>query len=215
MRASVIVGPVEQPALVQRPEDLTAEWLTSVLRPDGSGAVRSFDVTRIGTGQMSENHRIALDWSGDADGPGTVVLKVAASDQGSRNAAVGLGIYEREVRFYEQAARCAASAPPTAARAWGGRSGTSTNGWTDSRLQARRRMAEDDHMTPRPAPARCTSCEREWHSATMIDGLRMMSGCLRCGGQIEFAPDVAPAPAHDAVADRDVQPHLVLGIPRR
>ena len=50
---------------IERPDDLTAEWLTDAL---GAGTVESFTVTRIGTGQMSECYRIGLTYS-DGDGP--------------------------------------------------------------------------------------------------------------------------------------------------
>ena len=39
-----------------------------------------------------------------AAGPGSVVLKVAASDPGSRQTGLALGLYEREVRFYTDVA---------------------------------------------------------------------------------------------------------------
>jgi hypothetical protein len=85
------------PDLVRRPEELTGAWLGSVL----GAPVRDFALTRIGTGQMSESYRVALDWDGE---PATVVLKVAASDPTSRATGVGLGAYEREIRFYREIA---------------------------------------------------------------------------------------------------------------
>ncbi|MGV0837902.1 DUF7064 domain-containing protein [Mycolicibacterium thermoresistibile] len=85
--------------LIQRPTDLTADWLTDVL---GLGRVTDFAVERIGTGQMSECYRVTLTWAeGEGDGrPASVVLKVAASDPTSRQTGLSLGLYEREVRFY-------------------------------------------------------------------------------------------------------------------
>lgn len=45
--------------VVERPSDLTADWLTGLL----GAAVADFNVERIGTGQMSECYReIARDW---------------------------------------------------------------------------------------------------------------------------------------------------------
>ena len=86
--------------MIERPDDLTAEWLTDAL---GAGTVESFTVTRIGTGQMSECYRVAVSYS-DGDGPASVVLKVAASDPVSRGTGQALGLYEREVRFYSDIA---------------------------------------------------------------------------------------------------------------
>ncbi|MGI9125994.1 MAG: phosphotransferase [Mycobacterium sp.] len=87
-------------ASVERPDDLTAEWLTANL---GAGTVGGFTVERIGTGQMSECYRVALTYS-DGTGPDSVVLKVAASDPMSRGTGQALGLYEREVRFYSDVA---------------------------------------------------------------------------------------------------------------
>ena len=96
-------------APVERPDDLTANWLTANL---GTGRVGGFTVERIGTGQMSECYRVNLTYD-DGDGPASVVLKVAASDPVSRGTGHALGLYEREVRFYAELA------PGLAARAGG------------------------------------------------------------------------------------------------
>lgn len=87
-------------APVERPDDLTADWLTANL---GAGRVGDFTVERIGTGQMSECYRVNLSYA-DGDGPASVVLKVAASDPMSRGTGQALGLYEREVRFYADVA---------------------------------------------------------------------------------------------------------------
>ena len=87
-------------ATVERPEDLTAGWLSATL---GAGRVDGFTVERIGTGQMSECYRVRLTYA-DGDGPASVVLKVAASDPMSRQTGRTMGLYEREVRFYADVA---------------------------------------------------------------------------------------------------------------
>ncbi len=83
-------------APIERPDDLTADWLTENL---GAGKVGGFTIERIGTGQMSECYRVNLTYA-DGVGPASVVLKVAASDPMSRGTGQALGLYEREVRFY-------------------------------------------------------------------------------------------------------------------
>ena len=88
------------PAPVERPDDLTAEWLTARL---GAGRVGELTVARIGTGQMSECYRVGLTYA-QGSGPSSVVLKVAASDPVSRQTGKALGLYEREVRFYAEVA---------------------------------------------------------------------------------------------------------------
>jgi ecdysteroid kinase len=82
--------------VVERPADLTVEWLTAALGVPVSG----FGFERIGTGQMSECYRVGLTYADGDDGPSSVVLKVAATDPVSRQTGLALGLYEREVRFY-------------------------------------------------------------------------------------------------------------------
>jgi thiamine kinase-like enzyme len=83
-------------------EDLDPAWLARAL---GTGPVASFSVEEIGTGQMSESHRISLIYeSSERVGPARIVIKLAASDPTSRATGVGLGIYAREVRFYRELA---------------------------------------------------------------------------------------------------------------
>jgi hypothetical protein len=81
------------------------------------------------------------------------------------------------------------------------------------------RPADAEHacMETKPAVA-CSSCGRRWNSASMVEGLRLMGECPRCGGALVFAEDDSGAsaleqlPPEAAVA---IAPHLVLGIPRR
>lgn len=82
---------------IERPDDLTAQWLTAAI---GAGTVEQFSVERIGTGQMSECYRVALSYADGGNGPASVILKVAATDPASRRTGLALGLYEREVRFY-------------------------------------------------------------------------------------------------------------------
>jgi hypothetical protein len=86
--------------VIERPSDLTAEWLAAAV----GAPVTEFTVDRIGTGQMSECYRIGLSYGDDAAGPGSVVLKVAATDPMSRQTGQALGLYEREVKFYSDVA---------------------------------------------------------------------------------------------------------------
>jgi hypothetical protein len=94
---------------LESPEDLTAEWLGETLRSAGvlepTASIGAWSAQPIGTGQMSQNHRVTLIYDGDPlGGPATVVLKVASPDANSRATGVGLGAYEREVRFYREIA---------------------------------------------------------------------------------------------------------------
>ncbi|MBI5734268.1 MAG: phosphotransferase, partial [Mycolicibacterium neoaurum] len=87
--------------LIERPTDLTDDWLTTAL---GAGTVTGHHFERIGTGQMSECYRVHLRYADGDTGPATVVLKVAAADPNSRQTGLALGLYEREVRFYAEIA---------------------------------------------------------------------------------------------------------------
>ncbi|RAV07575.1 phosphotransferase [Mycolicibacterium sp. GF69] len=82
--------------VVERPAELTTDWLASTI----GSPVAEFAFERIGTGQMSECYRVTLTYANGEDGPGSVVLKVAATDPVSRQTGLALGLYEREVRFY-------------------------------------------------------------------------------------------------------------------
>lgn len=91
-----------QVPVLRSADDVSATWLEHAL---GTGPIASFGVEQIGTGQMSRNHRVTIDYAdGDHGGPGSVVLKTASPDETSRSTGVGLGIYEREVRFYRELA---------------------------------------------------------------------------------------------------------------
>src|SRR5579859_2144336 len=93
-----------EPGVLRGPQELTPAWLSAVL---GSGAIERIEVERIGTGQMSESRRVRISYAGAEDArahPASVVVKTASEDEASRSTGVGLGVYEREVRFYEELA---------------------------------------------------------------------------------------------------------------
>ncbi len=87
------------PALIRTPEEITPAWLSDAL---GGGPVEIESVERIGTGQMSQNHRIT--YVGGDGGAATVVVKLASDDATSRATGVGLGAYLREITFYRELA---------------------------------------------------------------------------------------------------------------
>jgi len=86
-------------ALIRTPDELTSAWLSGAL---GAGPVEIGSIERIGTGQMSQNHRIRYS---DEDGVlRTIVVKLASDDPTSRATGVGLGAYLREITFYRELA---------------------------------------------------------------------------------------------------------------
>ena len=84
--------------LIKLPEDITGPWLATVLSLD---TVDIGEVTRIGTGQMSQSHRVSFTAGGTE---GSVVVKLASDDETSRATGVGMGAYDREVAFYRNLA---------------------------------------------------------------------------------------------------------------
>ena len=92
----------DPPAVIRTPEELTADWLSAVL---GSGPIAELSSAPIGTGQMSQSHRVRITYAEEgAAGPESVVVKLASEDPTSRATGQGLGAYLREVQFYEQLA---------------------------------------------------------------------------------------------------------------
>ena len=93
--------------IADSPEKLTPEWFTSVLRASGhlgTEVVTGADLAPVGTGQMCDSVRAALRYDGDTASPATVIVKLPAGDETSRNTAKTLRSYENEVRFYQQLA---------------------------------------------------------------------------------------------------------------
>ena len=95
--------------LCQRPEHVTSEWLTDVLRSSGvlgdAAAIESFESVPVGTGQMADSVRFLLNCKGDESAaPRSVVAKFASTDPTSRATGLSLRSYEIEVRFYQQVA---------------------------------------------------------------------------------------------------------------
>src|SRR4051812_13289376 len=91
--------------LRQRPEDVSPEWLTEVLRASGAlaehSAVEAFTHAAVGTGQMADSVRFSLSYKGGGAGPESVVAKFASTDPTSRATGLSLRSYETEVRFYQ------------------------------------------------------------------------------------------------------------------
>jgi hypothetical protein len=89
--------------------DLTPGWFTGTLREGGTiaedEAVTSAEAEPIGTGQVGLVVRARLAYDDPAaDAPSTLVVKLPSPDAGSRGMAAAMGLYEAEVRFYEEIA---------------------------------------------------------------------------------------------------------------
>jgi aminoglycoside/choline kinase family phosphotransferase len=93
--------------IVDAVEDLTSEWFTEALREGGSiGAGVSVTSARskpIGTGQLGLVARAQLEYD-TASGPASLIVKLPSQDAGSRQLGTAMGVYEAEVRFYQEVA---------------------------------------------------------------------------------------------------------------
>jgi len=85
--------------LIRGPEEIDASWLAQVLSRSGLELLGS---EPIGTGQMSQSHRIRFRAGGGAQE--SVVVKLASDDPASRATGFGMGAYRREVAFYTELA---------------------------------------------------------------------------------------------------------------
>jgi hypothetical protein len=95
--------------------DLTPRWFTAALREHGTigpdVSVSSAKSSLIGTGQLGQVVQSELEYDGGADaGPASLIVKLPSEDAGSRGLGAAMGVYEAEVRFYQEIAprlRCA------------------------------------------------------------------------------------------------------------
>ena len=96
------------------PEAITPDWMTKVLAAGGVEArVRELSMRRVGTGQIGQSVRFALDYADRPEGaPTSLVGKFPAPEPDSRNTGILLGNYRREVNFYNHLASSALIAVP-------------------------------------------------------------------------------------------------------
>jgi hypothetical protein len=97
-------GTVIPMSIPRYPDDITGEWLSTVLN-SGETSVRlsGVDVEAIGTGQTGATYRVAVTYAGNAGGlPDTFVVKLPAQDDTVRDR-VTIG-YRSECAFYTSVA---------------------------------------------------------------------------------------------------------------
>lgn len=94
--------------LIEGPEGLTSEWLTTVLRRQGvlsAARVTGVSATPIGNGMLGLNLRLALQYDRPEPGaPASLVAKMASLRAESRESGASLNLYARETRFYQELA---------------------------------------------------------------------------------------------------------------
>lgn len=99
---------------ILRPEAVTPDWLTAVLRAGGVEAqVRRFSAKPVGTGQIGQSVKFTFDYAHAAPGaPASLVGKFPSPGDESRATGIALGNYIREVNFYKHLAPTASIATP-------------------------------------------------------------------------------------------------------
>lgn len=95
------------PEIADTIDELTPEWFTAALRDGGTlsgdASVTAATSRLIGTGQLGSVALSELEY--DAPGaPPTLIVKQPSRDEGSRQMGVAIGVYEAEVRFYQDIA---------------------------------------------------------------------------------------------------------------
>lgn len=93
----------------ETPAHITVEWLNTNLDPGITGGASvtdiAFDDIGEGTGIFGMISRLDLTWDGgDGSAPEAVVAKMACTEPANLEVALALGIYERELRFFEDMA---------------------------------------------------------------------------------------------------------------
>ena len=110
----IAAGP---PGSVHRPEDVSAEWLTSVLAQAGvlaEGRVaHSVSTGPVGTGQMADTVRVSYRLEPSDGDEHSVVAKFASADEQSRSTGLMTRAYEIEVGFYAAVAGRVRARMPT------------------------------------------------------------------------------------------------------
>jgi len=94
-----------KPGIVGNPENITAQYLTEVLRYANIDAtVTAFTASNVGTGQVGQNVRFALSYAEPTptNAPATIVGKFTSDDPVSRETGKALLNYLREVKFYNE-----------------------------------------------------------------------------------------------------------------
>ncbi len=82
------------------PQDFTTGWVEDKLGAP-AGSLAAIDYKPIGTGQIADSYRIALDWATQPDGaPTSFVVKCPSPDETSLLSAKLMNLYVKEVSFY-------------------------------------------------------------------------------------------------------------------
>jgi Phosphotransferase enzyme family len=93
--------------LVSSLDGMTAEWLTALLNEAGvldGGRVENVELEPVSGGVMTSMVRARLNYSSANNAPASVLIKYPSDDEGNLGIAQLMGLYELEVRFYQDIA---------------------------------------------------------------------------------------------------------------
>lgn len=93
--------------MLTSPDEMTPEWFGSVLTKAGvlsSATVTSVEIEPVTGGVIARMVRARLGYSRPTDAPDSVIVKYTTDDPGSLGVAKAMGLYELEVRFYQDLA---------------------------------------------------------------------------------------------------------------
>ena len=97
--------PMSEVTIPESPIGVDADWLNAALVGWPTVASVSHEDIGEGTGIFGQISRLQVDYDGDAgDSPTRMVVKMACLEPENLAIANALGIYERELRFYEELA---------------------------------------------------------------------------------------------------------------
>ena len=93
--------------LPRTPADITPTWLSQALRDAGASEVTDVvaETIAVGEGFAGNLARLELTYERPIDGaPGSLIAKFPSQHAPTRSLLGRLGVYEREVRFYQEVA---------------------------------------------------------------------------------------------------------------
>lgn len=86
------------------PGEFTNSWLEQALAAP-AGSLNGFEYSAVGTGQIADSYRLALDWrQPGGDRPASLVAKCTSPDDTSLESARLLKLYVKEVNWYRELA---------------------------------------------------------------------------------------------------------------
>ena len=81
--------------------EITKEWVAAQLNTKNLTGIR-LEPMGEGVGMMSVMAVVHLEWGNKTEGPNSIVIKLAASNETNRNVAKQFNLYLKEVSYYKE-----------------------------------------------------------------------------------------------------------------